>query len=46
MAAATIAVLANTVRPSGVDTHLSIPETAHDQKIEGDYDLEMMMLDG
>lgn len=47
MAAATSAtVTTHTFRLPGADAHLSIPDAAHDQKVEGDYDLEMMMLDG
>jgi hypothetical protein len=48
MAAATVNLLVHTgtFRLPGVDANLSIPDTGHDQKIEGDHDLEMMMLDG
>ena len=46
MAAAATVALSAPFRLSGVDTHLSISDAASDQKVEGDLDLEMMMLDG
>jgi hypothetical protein len=46
MAAATVILSGQSFRPAGVDAHLSIPDAAHGQNVEGDYDVEMMMLDG
>jgi hypothetical protein len=46
MAAATVILSSQPFRLSGVDTHLSISDATSDQKVEGDFDLEMMMLDG
>ncbi len=47
MAAATVALLqADTFRPPGVDAHFAIPYAVQDQKVEGEYDLEMLMFDG
>ena len=48
MAAAAISsIRSNSVRVISADTQLSIPEFLHEEdKSEGDFDLEMMMLDG
>ena len=46
MAAATVLLSAQPFRLPGVDARLSISDAASDQKVEGDFDLEMMMLDG